>query len=165
MKQQQQQQQQQQGVKLWRVNKLIADLCRAFPPHHPLIPVDYQLTGQPVLIGGTMGTHSYILTGTQKGMEETFGSTCHGAGRARSRNNARNKLDYQQVFHLSTHLNYLLPSFKTSVSFSQISLFCRWVMWTGRSHLQMWHFWHFYTYKSENNRYIIKCENNRGSRA
>jgi hypothetical protein len=36
---------------------------RAFPPHHPLIPVDYQLTGQPVLIGGTMGTHSYVLTG------------------------------------------------------------------------------------------------------
>lgn len=52
---------------------------RAFPPHHPLIPVDYQLTGQPVLIGGTMGTCSYILTGTEKGMEETFGSTCHGA--------------------------------------------------------------------------------------
>lgn len=71
--------------------------CRAFPPHHPLIPVDYQLTGQPVLIGGTMGTNSYILTGTQKGMQETFGSTCHGAGRARSRNNARTKLDYQEV--------------------------------------------------------------------
>lgn len=70
---------------------------RAFPPHHPLIPVDYQLTGQPVLIGGTMGTCSYVLTGTDKGMTETFGSTCHGAGRARSRNNARNKLDYQQV--------------------------------------------------------------------
>lgn len=52
---------------------------RAFPPHHPLIPVDYQLTGQPVLIGGTMGTCSYILTGTEKGMSETFGSTCHGA--------------------------------------------------------------------------------------
>ena len=75
--------------------------CRAFPPHHPLIPVDYQLTGQPVLIGGTMGTHSYILTGTQKGMQETFGSTCHGAGRARSRNNSRNKLDYQQVLPLA----------------------------------------------------------------
>ena len=70
---------------------------RAFPPHHPLIPVDYQYTGQPVLIGGTMGTCSYILTGTEKGMRETFGSTCHGAGRARSRNNARNKLDYQDV--------------------------------------------------------------------
>ena len=48
---------------------------RAFPPHHPLIPVDYQFTGQPVLIGGTMGTCSYVLTGTEKGMEETFGST------------------------------------------------------------------------------------------
>ncbi len=36
---------------------------RAFPPHHPLIPIDYQLTGQPVLIGGTMGTCSYVLTG------------------------------------------------------------------------------------------------------
>lgn len=52
---------------------------RAFPPYHPLIPVDYQLTGQPVLIGGTMGTCSYVLTGTEQGMHETFGSTCHGA--------------------------------------------------------------------------------------
>jgi tRNA-splicing ligase RtcB len=48
---------------------------RAFPPHHPLIPVDYQLTGQPVLIGGTMGTCSYVLTGTNHGMANTFGST------------------------------------------------------------------------------------------
>ena len=70
---------------------------RAFPPHHPLIPVDYQLTGQPVLIGGTMGTCSYVLTGTDHGMKAAWGSTCHGAGRARSRNNARNKLDYKQV--------------------------------------------------------------------
>ena len=60
---------------------------RAFPPHHPLIPVDYQFTGQPVLIGGTMGTCSYVLTGTEKGMAgehrhtfehiHTFGSSCH----------------------------------------------------------------------------------------
>uniref|UniRef100_A0A7S0WTW0 RNA-splicing ligase RtcB homolog n=1 Tax=Chlamydomonas leiostraca TaxID=1034604 RepID=A0A7S0WTW0_9CHLO len=70
---------------------------RAFPPHHPLIPVDYQFTGQPVLIGGTMGTCSYVLTGTEQGFTETFGSTCHGAGRARSRNSSRNKLDYQEV--------------------------------------------------------------------
>ena len=70
---------------------------RAFPPHHPLIPVDYQLTGQPVLIGGTMGTCSYVLTGTEAGMAATFGSTCHGAGRARSRNAARHGLDYEQV--------------------------------------------------------------------
>ena len=46
---------------------------RAFPPHHPLIPVDYQLTGQPVLIGGTMGSCSYVLTGTERGMDQTFG--------------------------------------------------------------------------------------------
>eukprot|EP01112_Ceratiomyxa_fruticulosa_P018462 TRINITY_DN589_c0_g3_i2.p1 TRINITY_DN589_c0_g3~~TRINITY_DN589_c0_g3_i2.p1 ORF type:complete len:507 (-),score=83.70 TRINITY_DN589_c0_g3_i2:206-1726(-) len=72
---------------------------RAFPPHHPLIPVDYQFTGQPVLIGGTMGTCSYVLTGTEKGMEETFGSTCHGAGRALSRNKSRNNLSYEDVLN------------------------------------------------------------------
>ncbi|GHP03998.1 hypothetical protein PPROV_000275200 [Pycnococcus provasolii] len=70
---------------------------RAFPPHHPSIPVDYQLIGQPVLIGGTMGTCSYVLTGTDKGMATTFGSTCHGAGRARSRSSSRAKLDYTDV--------------------------------------------------------------------
>jgi len=70
---------------------------RAFPPHHPLIPVDYQLTGQPVLIGGTMGTCSYVLTGTEQGMQDTFGSTCHGAGRALSRAKSRRNLDYNDV--------------------------------------------------------------------
>lgn len=70
---------------------------RAFPPHHPLIPIDYQFIGQPVLIGGTMGTCSYVLTGTQKGMDETFGSTCHGAGRAQSRNKSRRNLSYEEV--------------------------------------------------------------------
>ena len=70
---------------------------RAFPPHHPLIPVDYQFIGQPVLIGGTMGTCSYVLTGTQRGMQETFGSTCHGAGRAASRAKSRRTLDYEDV--------------------------------------------------------------------
>jgi tRNA-splicing ligase RtcB (3'-phosphate/5'-hydroxy nucleic acid ligase) len=78
---------------------LFSDIAatRAFPPHHPLIPVDYQFTGQPVLIGGTMGTCSYVLTGTQRGMDETFGSTCHGAGRAQSRNKSRRNLSYEQV--------------------------------------------------------------------
>lgn len=70
---------------------------RAFPPHHPLIPVDYQLTGQPVLIGGTMGTNSYVLTGTEQGMKDTFGTTCHGAGRAWSRAKSRRNLEYQDV--------------------------------------------------------------------
>eukprot|EP00179_Madagascaria_erythrocladioides_P026025 CAMPEP_0198329598 /NCGR_PEP_ID=MMETSP1450-20131203/16314_1 /TAXON_ID=753684 ORGANISM="Madagascaria erythrocladiodes, Strain CCMP3234" /NCGR_SAMPLE_ID=MMETSP1450 /ASSEMBLY_ACC=CAM_ASM_001115 /LENGTH=517 /DNA_ID=CAMNT_0044033833 /DNA_START=47 /DNA_END=1600 /DNA_ORIENTATION=- len=70
---------------------------RAFPPHHPLLPAAYQFTGQPVLIGGTMGTASYVLLGTDKGMKDTFGSTCHGAGRALSRNKSRRALDYEQV--------------------------------------------------------------------
>ena len=70
---------------------------RAFPPHHPLIPVDYQFTGQPVLVGGTMGTCSYVLTGTEQGMAETFGSTCHGAGRAKSRAGSRRQMDYTEV--------------------------------------------------------------------
>lgn len=70
---------------------------RAFPPHHPLIPADYQYIGQPVLIGGTMGTCSYVLTGTSRGMEATFGSTCHGAGRCISRAKSRRKLQYENV--------------------------------------------------------------------
>jgi tRNA-splicing ligase RtcB len=70
---------------------------RAFPPNHPLVPVDYQFTGQPVLVGGTMGTCSYILTGTERGMARTFGSTCHGAGRASSRNKTRRTLAYEDV--------------------------------------------------------------------
>lgn len=70
---------------------------RAFPPHHPSIPVDYQFTGQPVLIGGTMGTCSYVLTGTETGMQSTFGSTCHGAGRSMSRNKSRRALTPEEV--------------------------------------------------------------------
>jgi len=58
---------------------------RAFPPGHPETPAVYREIGQPVLIPGDMGTHSYILVGTEKGMQETFGSTCHGAGRVMSR--------------------------------------------------------------------------------
>eukprot|EP01129_Flabellula_baltica_P016018 TRINITY_DN8359_c0_g1_i1.p1 TRINITY_DN8359_c0_g1~~TRINITY_DN8359_c0_g1_i1.p1 ORF type:complete len:501 (+),score=111.25 TRINITY_DN8359_c0_g1_i1:22-1524(+) len=70
---------------------------RAFAPHHPQIPVDYQFIGQPVLIGGTMGTSSYVLTGTEKGMQETFGSTCHGAGRRMSRTQSRKELSKKGV--------------------------------------------------------------------
>ena len=47
--------------------------------------------GQPILIPGDMGTASYVLVGTQKAMEETFGSTCHGAGRVLSRTAAKKK--------------------------------------------------------------------------
>jgi len=61
---------------------------RAFPPHHRDIPSDYQSIGQPVLIPGDMGRCSYVLVGTERAMEETFGSTCHGAGRLMSRHQA-----------------------------------------------------------------------------
>ena len=52
---------------------------RAFPPNHPDLPEIYKKIGQPVLVGGSMGTCSYVLTGTEQGMKDTFGSTCHGA--------------------------------------------------------------------------------------
>jgi tRNA-splicing ligase RtcB (3'-phosphate/5'-hydroxy nucleic acid ligase) len=61
---------------------------RAFAPNHPDIPPDYRSTGQPVLIPGDMGRCSYVLVGTERAMEETFGSTCHGAGRVMSRHQA-----------------------------------------------------------------------------
>lgn len=61
---------------------------RAFPPNHRDIPKDYQSIGQPVLIPGDMGRCSYVLIGTERAMKETFGSTCHGAGRVMSRHQA-----------------------------------------------------------------------------
>lgn len=61
---------------------------RAFPPGHPELPDIYKHIGQPVLIPGDMGRASYVLAGTAKAMEETFGSTCHGAGRVMSRHQA-----------------------------------------------------------------------------
>jgi tRNA-splicing ligase RtcB len=61
---------------------------RAFGPDHPAVPEAFKSAGQPVLIGGTMGTASYILAGTQAGMDMAFGSACHGAGRSMSRHQA-----------------------------------------------------------------------------
>lgn len=58
---------------------------RAFPPGHPETPAAYQDVGQPVLIPGDMGRYSYVLVGTEGAWRETFGSTCHGAGRRMSR--------------------------------------------------------------------------------
>lgn len=62
---------------------------RAFGPHHEEIPPRYRSVGQPVLIPGSMGTASWVLVGTQEGMEKTFGSCCHGAGRLMSRTQAK----------------------------------------------------------------------------
>lgn len=61
---------------------------RSLPPGHPDVPVVYREAGQPVLIPGDMGTYSFVLAGSQQAMEETFGSTCHGAGRMLSRKQA-----------------------------------------------------------------------------
>ena len=62
---------------------------RAFAPGHEDVPADYRAVGQPVLVPGSMGTASYVLAGTEGAMRETFGSTCHGAGRNMSRTAAR----------------------------------------------------------------------------
>ncbi len=61
---------------------------RAFGPGHPALPGDLRDVGQPVLIGGSMGTASYVLVGTEAGMTRAFASACHGAGRAMSRHQA-----------------------------------------------------------------------------
>jgi len=66
---------------------------RAFGPGHQALPDRYKKTGQPVIIPGDMGRNSYLLVGTQKAMEETFGSTCHGAGRLKSRTAAARSMN------------------------------------------------------------------------
>jgi tRNA-splicing ligase RtcB len=70
---------------------------RAFPAGHPDIPQKYSRVGQPILIPGDMGRASYILAGTQKAMQETFGSTCHGAGRMQSRAAAKKQQSGRDV--------------------------------------------------------------------
>jgi tRNA-splicing ligase RtcB (3'-phosphate/5'-hydroxy nucleic acid ligase) len=72
---------------------------RAFPKHNPDIPKDYYTIGQPVLIPGSMGTCSYVLVGTERAMAETFGSTCHGAGRSMSRHAAKKDMSADQLIH------------------------------------------------------------------
>lgn len=65
---------------------------RAFPPQHAEIPSGYRDVGQPVLVPGSMGTASYVLAGTAGAMAQTFGSTCHGAGRNMSRTAAKKQV-------------------------------------------------------------------------
>jgi len=70
---------------------------RAFPAGHKDIPRRYKEVGQPVLVPGDMGRCSFIAVGTQKAMDETFGSTCHGAGRMLSRGAARRSMQGRDV--------------------------------------------------------------------
>ncbi len=71
---------------------------RAFPAGHPDVPDIYRHVGQPVIIPGDMGTASYVLVGTHQAMEETFGSTCHGAGRVLSRTAAKKKAKGRAIY-------------------------------------------------------------------
>ena len=89
---------------------------RAFPAYHPEIPRQYIEIGQPVLIPGDMGTASYVLVGGAKAMDQTWGTTCHGAGRRWSRRKAikmtkgqsvRKNLEEQGIFALSEGKNTL----------------------------------------------------------
>jgi tRNA-splicing ligase RtcB len=79
----------------YSVNGRTVELCvhrkgatRCFPKGNRNLPEAYRSTGQPVLIPGDMGTGSYVLVGSEKAMKETFGSSCHGAGRMKSRKKA-----------------------------------------------------------------------------
>jgi len=87
-----------------KVNGKMEKLCvhrkgatRAFPAGHPDIPQKYKAVGQPILIPGDMGRMSYILTGTEQAMQETFGSTCHGAGRLQSRSAMKRNVSGRDV--------------------------------------------------------------------
>ena len=70
---------------------------RAFGPGHPDVPEALRAAGQPVLIGGSMGTASYVLAGAETGEARAFGSACHGAGRAMSRQQALRNWQGRQV--------------------------------------------------------------------
>jgi len=70
---------------------------RSFPPRHSETPSIYKEIGQPVLIPGSMGTASYVLVGNKEGMELSFGSSCHGAGRKMSRTKARHEVSGSEL--------------------------------------------------------------------
>lgn len=70
---------------------------RAYPAGHPDVVEAYRATGQPVLVPGSMGTHSYVLVGTDQALAETFGSTCHGAGRRLSRSAAKRQVQGSEL--------------------------------------------------------------------
>lgn len=70
---------------------------RAFAPHHPELATKYQEFGQPVIIGGSMETGSYVLAGTKASMHEAFGSAAHGSGRTMSRTKAKKQVDGKQL--------------------------------------------------------------------
>ncbi len=90
---------------------------RAFGPGNRNIPEKYMEMGQPVIIPGDMGTHSYLLAGTEKAENETFGSTCHGAGRILSRKKALKMFKKENIFEkLNKEGIYLIAKDKRTVA-------------------------------------------------
>jgi tRNA-splicing ligase RtcB len=83
---------------------------RAFGPGHPDIPAAYRAVGQPVLVGGSMGTSSYVLAGTREGMGVAFGSAVHGAGRTLSRHEATRRWKGGAVMNDLGHQGILVRS-------------------------------------------------------
>jgi len=83
---------------------------RAFPPGHPELPDVYRKAGQPVLIPGDMGRASFVLVGSEQGMKETFGSTCHGAGRLMSRHQAIRKAKGRAIWREMEDMGIIVMS-------------------------------------------------------
>jgi len=83
---------------------------RAFGPGRKELPERYRAVGQPVLVGGTMGTESYILRGTEKGMGEAFGSAIHGAGRQMSRQQAKRQWRGDKLVRELAHRGVLIKA-------------------------------------------------------
>lgn len=83
---------------------------RAFGPGHPEVPEPLRAAGQPVLIGGSMGTASYVLAGAESGEARSFGSACHGAGRAMSRHRALEQWQGKRVVDELAHRGILIRS-------------------------------------------------------
>ena len=91
-------------VETHKVNGKEMKLCvhrkgatRSFGPNQPELAKRFQRIGQPVIVPGDMGTHSFLMIGTNQAMKETFGSCCHGAGRLMSRSAAKRKFSFNQV--------------------------------------------------------------------
>jgi tRNA-splicing ligase RtcB len=91
-------------VERHKINGKEMELCvhrkgatRSFGPNSPQLAKRFQTTGQPVIVPGDMGTHSYLMVGTDQAMKETFGSCCHGAGRVMSRREAKRRYNFNQV--------------------------------------------------------------------
>lgn len=70
---------------------------RAFPGSRPEVPDKYAKTGQPVIIPGDMGSYSFVLVGIEESLQKSFGSTCHGAGRAMSRKAAKKRVRGEEL--------------------------------------------------------------------